>query len=377
MTSAIAAGALAAAAKPIPLIAPGPYAVGSSNFEVVEPQVPIIDYLKGRAGEGETQYVGDLLKHPAAALQFVADMPQVPADAPPPFHAYAGRKLPFAMYVLYPTTADNPRPDYRFPYAETADNLFPHMQRAGEKPLPAQASARYPLILFSHGYEGHGLWDLDHLKFLAAQGYVVASVFYGDGRGPGEANFGMRPLVLGKALDYLLGHPDFAPMIDAARIGVSGSSFGGYTILTAMGGARVDLIPSLPDPRIQAGFATVPYVEHQGFAYFGKSQAGLQKVTRPFLAVYGEADTVSLPGSVEAGVRQLGGDSVAVALEGEEHILSPRAWPVVYTWETLFFNAWLRGDATAKQQLYGGDSVAGEVANRKTWQRVDGKVTKG
>ena len=357
-----------AAKRSTPIIPPGPYAVGSSNIEVRAPATtPIVEYLKGAVADGERHYLSSLLAHPEAALNFTLSVPLEPVEL---FGQYAGQRLPMVLYVLYPTTPDNARPDYRFPYEATADNVFPHMQRAGERPVFARASAKYPLIVFSHGYEGHGLWDLDHMKFLAAHGYIVASIFYGDGRADGRSNYGMRPLALRQAISYLLEHPDYRNAIDAGHVGISGSSFGGYATLATLGGRRGEWDVEPADPRVKAGFGIVPALSYGDTPYFGAESKGLQRIRQPLMVVYGERDTVVNASLVEHAVPQAGGVSSAVLLEGEEHILSQRAWPIVYTWEVLFFDSWLKHDARARRKLYGSDSVAGEVVNRKTSQHL-------
>ena len=354
-------------------IGPGPFAVGSTNLEVSDhPASPMIDYLKGKSISHQPIYLAEILVHPGSALLTKVDIPANPAV----YGRHAGTSMPLVLYVLYPTSGENQRADYKFPYPNTADNVFPHMQKADEKPIFAGTGARYPLIVYSQGYEGHGLWDLEQLKFLAAHGYIVVDIFHGDGRANLEANLGLRPLALKAALDYLLKHPDFGLAIDPDRIGVSGSSFGGYTILAAMGGKY---LPSAePDPRIKAGFGLVPFMGATfGFwpftthAWpFGKDYSGLKSVQIPFLAVYGEKDTNVSPKSVLGGIARISGPALAVMLDGEQHLLSKKVWTDVYTWELLFFNTWLRGDAEARKLLYGGTSVQGGVNNHKTYQHA-------
>jgi predicted dienelactone hydrolase len=274
------------------------------------------------------------------------------------------------MYVLYPTVSNNACPEYAFPYRDTVDNVFPHMQRPGTPPLISDVKARYPVIVFSHGYEGHGLWDLHHLKCLASHGYIVVCPFYGDGRATGEDNFHLRPLLLRRTLDYILAHPEFGPAIDPARIGVSGSSFGGYTVLSTLGADRLDCIPGQVDLRIRAGLVLVPAMRHDQISlFFGSGHAGLNRINIPVFALYAKKDTVVLAGDIEAGLEQLRGDGMAVLLEDEGHILSEGAWPVALTWEVLFFNAWLLDDETARMQLHEGETVAGAVLNRKVFQK--------
>jgi hypothetical protein len=370
-----AAAAPRLAAAEIPPIGPGPYAVGSTNLEVsAHPASPMVDYLKGKSISHQPIYLADILVHPGSALLTKVDIPANPAV----YGSHAGTSMPLVLYALYPTSSENRRADDKFPYPDTADNVFPHMQKADEKPIFAGNGVRYPLIVYSQGYEGHGLWDLEQLKFLAAHGYIVVDVFHGDGRASLDANLGIRPLALKAALDYILNHPDFGPAIDPDRIGVSGSSFGGYTILAAMGGKYLQLADSAADPRIKAGFGLVPFMGAT-FGFwpfttetwpFGKDYSGLKSVQIPFLAVYGQKDTNVSPKSVMGGIARISGPAAAVMLDGEQHLLSKKVWTDVYTWELLFFNTWLRGDAEARKLLYGGTSVQGGVNDHKTYQHA-------
>jgi len=362
-------------AAEIPPIGPGPFAVGSTNLEVSDhPMYPMVDYLKGKSISHQPIYLADLLVHPGSALLTKVAIPADPAI----FGRHSGSSLPLVLYVLYPTSDGNRRADYKFPYPDTGDNVFPRMQKADEKPIFSENAARYPLIVFSHGYEGHGLWDLDHLKFLAAHGYIVVSVFYGDGRANLEANLGIRPIALKAALNYILNHPDFGPAIDPDRIGVSGSSFGGYTILAVMSGKYLQSAGAAPDLRIKAGFGLVPFMGGTiGFWplatdawVFGRDYSGLKTVQTPFMAIYGEKDTNVPPSSVMGGIAQMSGPSSAVMLDGEQHLFSKEVWTDVYTWELLFFKTWLRGDAEARKLLYGGNSVQGGVNDHKTYQHA-------
>lgn len=371
----LAAAVSRLAAAEIPPVGPGPYAVGSTNLEVSDhPASPMVDYLKGKSVSGKLTYIADVLTHPESVLVTKVDLPADPAV----YGRLAGTSQPLVLYALYPTTTDNRRADYKFPYPDTGDNVFPHMQRAGEKPLFAGNGAHFPLIVYSQGYEGHGLWDLEQLKFLASHGYIVVDIFHGDGRANLETNLGLRPLALKAALDCVLKHPDFGPAIDPERIGVSGGSFGGYTILAAMGGKNPAAADSVADPRIKAGFGLVPFMGARiGFwpatieAWpFGKDYAGLRAVRAPFMAIYGQKDTNVPPESVMGGIAQISGPTSAVMLDGEQHLFSKAVWSDVYTWELLFFDTWLRGDAGARRLLYGGTSVQGGVNDHKTYQHA-------
>jgi predicted dienelactone hydrolase len=256
--------------------------------------------------------------------------------------------------------------------------VFTHMQQPGDKPLFPDSAAKYPLIILSGGYNTHGLWHLAHLKFLAAHGYIVVDMFHGDGRGTSfQGNLALRSLELRMTLDFVLQHPGFAPAIDSARIGAVGESAGGHTVLAALGGVDpAGRIPDGSDPRIKAAFGLVPFMGGSfGFWpfkvdawFFGEDHAGLRGVQRPFFAVYGEKDTNVPPKDVEAGMREIAGPATAVMLDREKHLVSDASSNDIRTWELLFFDAWLRDDAAARQKLESGQSVRGGVNDHKTFE---------
>jgi hypothetical protein len=297
-------------------------------------------------------------------------------DVPVPnatiFGRTAGQTVPIAYYVTYPTSPDNPRPDYDFPYTNTNDYRFPHMQRPGEGPIFADENVRYPLVIFSHGQNAHGIWDLVHMKFLASHGYIVASVQHGDRRNTIYGLTALRPLAVQAVLDDLLADPDFGPAIDLQRIAVSGLSMGGCTVLAVLGGGCFDE-PSVPvDERFRAGFGFVPYSGVAGnFAPFGDDRKALAAVREPFFAVYGAADTTVTPATVESAVAKTGGSAFAVRMAGEGHLFSAPARMEGYTYEVVFFDAWLKDDARAMRLITGDLSVDGGVSDTRTYQREE------
>ncbi|WP_408585501.1 alpha/beta hydrolase family protein [Paraburkholderia bannensis] len=144
-------------------------------------------------------------------------------------------------YPVAPTTPETPR-DIGKPGAP----LFRGHPVASDAPLVGDASARYPLVLLSHGTGGSAN-DQDWLaSALAAHGYIVAAVNH-----PG--NNELEPLTregfllwweratdLSNVLDALLADPALGQHIDQARIGAAGFSLGGYTVLE-LAGARTDV----------------------------------------------------------------------------------------------------------------------------------------
>ncbi|MFT3784401.1 MAG: hypothetical protein QM790_20515 [Nibricoccus sp.] len=356
-------------------IRPGPYPVACTNLEVAPREgVPMFDFLNGKASGGGTMYLTDILVHPDAVPTVYVD---VPKDSQR-FGKQAGTRLPVVLLVVYPTTNENTRADYAFPYKETGDAVCSHMQQPGEKPILADAAAKYPLIIHSGGYNTHGLWHLWRMKQIAAHGYIVVDMFHGDGRGGSFAgNLALRSLELRATLDYLLQRSDFAGAIDAERIGANGDSAGGYTIASALGGVDPrGRIPEGADLRIKAGVGLVPFLGgasgvwpfKMDMWYFGEDHAGLRRVKRPFLAICGEKDVNVPPQGVAAGVREMAGPSAVIMLDGESHLVSDATSTDIRTWEILFFDAWLRDDATAREKLKSGTSIRGGVKDHKIFE---------
>ena len=339
---------------------------------------PMEHYLVGRVQPQGGLYLDQLLSDRRASL--VVDV-KVPKDWPYAGRL-AGRTLPMVLTVLYPTPADNPRPDYTFP-DETGWYRLPHMERPGEAPLFADERTRYPLIIHSGGQGTHGLWHIWKLKQLASQGYITIDVYHGDFRTEGFSEmFALRSLAVRAALDHVLAHAHYADHIDAARIGASCSSAGGLTVLTLMGGlnpAQPGL--SLADVRIKAGFGTIPFAGFgiagarnlglpvplppdatMNFWNFGFDFAGLAAVKRPWFAVSGELDRNVPAADVLAAARAMGGPAWVVEMKGQAHGFNDAGNAETRGWEAAFFDAHLRNDATARGLLRRGAEPAGPEA---------------
>lgn len=353
----------------------GPYAVASSCMQAeAATGAPTEHYLIGRWQPQGSLYLDQLITDRQATL--VVDV-KVPEDWPGAGRL-AGRSLPVVLTVLYPTPSANPRPDYTFP-EEHGWYRLPHMQRPGEGPLFADEKARYPLVIHSGGQNTHGLWHLWKLQHLASHGYVVVDVYHGDGRTPGFGeSVALRTLAVRAALDHVLAHPHYADHVDASRIGATGSSAGGLTVLTLMGGSNPARPGrSLADERIKAGFGTVPFAgfgraaaQAMGlppgatldFWNFGFDFAGLSSVERPWFAVSGELDRNVPAADVLAAARAVGGPAWVVEMKGQTHGFDEAANAETNGWEAVFFNAHLRGDAAARALLRPGANPAGPQA---------------
>jgi predicted dienelactone hydrolase len=141
---------------------------------------------------------------------------------------------PVVTEIWYPTT-DSLKP------ADKHFSPFLRQPTVSNGKLPVN---KLPLILLSHG-TGGGRLTLEWLaQALANSGCIVAAVdHYGntyDHKIPLEfIKPWERPLDISFALTSLLNNPEVGPLIDPQRIGATGFSFGGYTMI-ALAGARLD-----------------------------------------------------------------------------------------------------------------------------------------
>ncbi len=366
---------------------PGPYTVACSNIvqdfsKVVSGEVA--DYWEGLPDNGTPRYITDLLADPGNTLIATVTAPQ-DSDL---YGDFAGLSLQFVVVVCYPTTADNPRPDY--PLSST-DRSVPHMQTGDEAPLFADASARYPVVAFSHGYKGSPISSDDYMRALtvsASYGYIVIAPFHGDLRfanlsldnlqlqdlydlGVTTTNFtamqALRPLAISAALDLVLAHTQWKDHIDETKIGGFGASMGGETMLL-LAGAKLtttyfDIVTSSKqvtyDSRIKAAVGYVPYFGHPILPAFGNNQEGLDGISLPFLGICGTADTTAPISEAENGISRLTGTRRLVALTGVGHEFDDTSRNDIFTWTVTFLDAEVRGDPDAISRLSTMGSVAG------------------
>ena len=94
------------------------------------------------------------------------------------FGSFAGKTVPYALIVCYPTDPANPRADYVLP----TGNVVPHMQRGAEAPIFPAGDKRWPVVLYSHGLSGSPISGdyIESVKQIASYGYVTIGVFHGD-----------------------------------------------------------------------------------------------------------------------------------------------------------------------------------------------------
>ena len=369
--------------QPLPL--PGQYPVACSNvvqdFSRLGAGEDPASYWEGApSGSGTARYVTDLLADPGNTLIATVTAP----NDSNLYGSFAGDNVAFVVLACYPTTDNNPRPDYPLPTGK----FVPHMQTGSDPPLFTDASARYPVVAFSHGYSGSPLSGdyILALSAFASYGYVVIAPFHGDVRfsdlridnlidaialASHLNNFtalqALRPLSISAALDLVLAHPQWGGHIDNTRIGGFGASMGGETMML-LGGAGLttsyfDLGLSwnqvTHDPRIKAAVGYVPYFGQPVLPAFGRDQHGLDGVDLPFLGISGTADTTAPISEVMSGMTRLTGFRELVALAGVTHGFDVASTNDIFTWTLTFLDAEVRGNPAARTQLSTMASVAG------------------
>ncbi|WP_417810621.1 alpha/beta hydrolase family protein [Thalassospira alkalitolerans] len=138
-------------------------------------------------------------------------------------------KDPFPLAIWYPSHAQE-GPVRHMGVTSTA-------ARGGDFP----GDRPYPLVMFSHGSEGHRFNQFWLAEYLARRGYIVAAPQHvGDNYlDPSDARqltiIERRPQEMTLALDLLLSHEDVAAHIDRDRIYALGHSAGGATVLKMAG----------------------------------------------------------------------------------------------------------------------------------------------
>ncbi|MEP6997567.1 MAG: hypothetical protein ABI900_07960 [Betaproteobacteria bacterium] len=359
-----------AVVDPLP---PGPYAVGCSNiaqdFSRVQPGESAQNYWEGYPDGSRERYVTQLLADPADALMVDVSVP----DDRELFTNRAGAQVPFALLVCYPTTADNPYPDYPLP----SGPAVPHMQQGAQPPIFADANARWPVLLFSHGLVGSPISSdyITALTKLASYGYVIVAPFHGDPRFTDVKidnltdflyallHFGtfvemqaMRPLSLSRSLDYLFAHAQYRDHLDVNRVGGFGASQGGESMLL-MAGAKLTITIGMSskqviaDPRLKAIVGYVPYLGQPFLPAFGRDQNGLDGIATPFLAISGGADlTASLETTLQ-GVDRLAGSRDVVVLAGVDHGYDYPSTDDIFTWSMTFLAAHVNDDRAARVRI--------------------------
>jgi hypothetical protein len=365
-----------------PLAAPGKYPVACSDvaqdFSRLLPGEDVQAYWEGVArDDGTPRYITSLLSEPADTITIPL---RIPANSDL-FGSFAGTTMPQVVIVCYPTASDNPRPDYPLPNGKSV----PKMQRAGDAPWWPDATTRFPVLLFSHGYLGSPTSNdyIDALVLLASYGYVVVAPFHGDGRfgslqleDVGDIAYlvlhlrdflgmqAVRPLALSASLDVVLADTKWADHEMPEEVGGFGASLGGESFLL-MAGAGLTTSLGLSwttvetDARLKAAVGYVPYAGVPLFPAFGRDEASLHDVTLPYLAIAGTADTTAPLVVTQQAINALAGPRELVALTGVPHRFDPASAPDIFTWSLTFLDAFLRGNPDSRMTIALMASVAG------------------
>jgi len=360
-----------AAVDPLAIVPPvgvGLYPVACSDMaqNLNPPAGNLSDYWEGNPINGQSHYVTELLTEPADSIIYPVTLP----DDSELYSNYAGQTINFAAIICYPTSNANTRPDYPIP----GESPVPKMQRAGQAPIWADASARYPVVVFSHGLASSPLSSeyLLAMEFFASHGYVVIAPFHADARFTDVhidnisdviyvlrnldkivAAQSLRPQALHAAIDVLLTNPQYRDHVDVNAIGGFGASLGGEALLLAVG-AKLTISFGLSskqvmnDQRFRALVGYVPYSGQKIFPAFGDDQNGASLVTTPFMAIGGTADTTAPLFMTEQAVNNMQGTRWVVSEPGVQHGLEVENVPEVFTWALTFLDAHLKDPATVR-----------------------------
>jgi hypothetical protein len=259
------------------------------------------------------------------------------------------------------------------------------MQRGAEPPLWPDATTRWPLLLFSHGYAGSPTSNdyIAALSVLASYGYVVAAPFHGDVRFADLkiedltdfiqlishlSNFlaleAMRPLSLSATIDLLLAHPQWRDRIDPDAIGGFGASMGGESMLLLAGAGMTKTFglswtQITRDTRMKAAVGYVPFFGQYFLTAFGRDQHGLDGISLPYMAIAGTDDVVAPILETIQGMSRLGGPRPMIVLNGVKHGFDVESSDDIFTWAVTFLDAQVKGDPAARARLQRASNVIG------------------
>ena len=116
------------------------------DFSRVSPGETAQNYWEGFPDGSRQRYVTQLFVDPVDALSINVNVP----DDRELFVNHATQQVPTALLVCYPTTSNNPRPDYLLP----TGNTVPRMQRGADAPIWSDPNVHWPVLVFSHGLAG-------------------------------------------------------------------------------------------------------------------------------------------------------------------------------------------------------------------------------
>jgi dienelactone hydrolase len=222
--------------------------------------------------------------------------------------------------------------------------------------VPDRAAGPFPLVVFAHGYRLAPYTYTRLLRTWAQAGFVVAAPFFpltnADAPAVDRSDLSNQPQDLRFVISRLLAQPG-APLrglIDGSRIALGGHSDGVDTALAVAYG-------NSSDRRIRAalGFSGAEISAFTGFRGAPRGMA--------LLAVQGTADSVNSPSGTYSYFAEAPRPKYLLKLLGAEHTApyqneQPHVG-IVARVSTAFLNRYLKGEASAGQQLAAVGSVRG------------------
>jgi len=208
----------------------------------------------------------------------------------------------------------------------------------------------YPLVIFSHGWQGNRFGHAWLAESLVDEGYIVAAIDHTHNTSyeySGEfiyTSMWQRPLDMSALIDYLLQHPYWSEVIDEKKIAAGGFSLGGLTALwmtgiegdpqafkEAMQPYALDDWPesvqkrasvvdwnkaarSYDDPRVRSVFSISPDLG-KGF-----EPEGLAKAKIPTLILVGTEDPITPPAENAAFYAVHMKNAELITIEGAGHM---------------------------------------------------------
>lgn len=192
----------------------------------------------------------------------------------------------------------------------------------GDRPLPTTvwhphltAPGRWPLIIYSHGFQSTRFEGAALAAHLASHGFVVMAATYPntniDAKAPQLEDVVNQPPDASRLIDAALEWNDdpnhrLAGRIDPTRIGATGVSLGGLTT------ALLTYHRTLRDPRVKAALTMAAPTQLFTSRFFARNHV-------PWMAVYGTHDAIIDQRSNARPLRAKAPFATLVTIEGGSH----------------------------------------------------------